>query len=462
MKHVLYKRSIFLFRRDLRLYDNTGLSRALEMSQEVVPCFIVDPRQVGKDNDYRSMNAIQFMVEALQDLDKQLKAQQGRLYILYGNADACLKKLLSQVEVDALFYNRDYTPFSCERDATLEKVCAASEVAVASFHDLTLYEPGSIVTSSGTAFKIFGAFLKNAKNVPVTKPKPLSHGKWYVKPMVMAQAHDKLYAKLVVHENPLLAVHGTYKDAQSILDSLDEFSDYARTRDFPSLPTTSLSAYLKFGLISVRQAYYALVDAVGLRNPLLTQLYWRDFFMHALFDNPRLLGHAGVESRNALPWSYDKKHFQAWADGKTGFPLVDAGMRQLNATGFMHNRVRMIVASFLTKDLLIDWRWGERYFAQKLVDYDVALNNGNWQWVASTGTCSQPYFRVFNPWIQQKKFDPDCVYIKTWIPELTSVSAKTLHTLFNAKRPVVSDYPLPMLDHAYAARRAIALFKSIS
>ena len=194
---------------------------------------------------------------------------------------------------------------------------------------------------------------------------------------------------------------------------------------------------------------------------MVAQLYWRDFFTHQLFHDPHLLGHAGVAKYDALTWNYDKKQFRAWCEGMTGFPIVDAGMRQLNATGFMHNRVRMITASFLIKDLGIDWQWGERYFAQKLIDYDPALNNGNWQWVASTGTCAQPYFRIFNPWLQQKRYDPDCLYIKQWMPELKTISARQLHTLFKAKQPVVDGYPLPMVDHAQAAKQALRMFKQL-
>ncbi len=455
-----FKRSLFIFRRDLRLYDNHGLAQAIRQSQQVVACFIVDPKQVGSGNQYRSDAAIQFMVEALQDLDAQLHAQSGRLYLFYGDPADCVDIIVAEASIDAVFYNRDYTPFSGKRDAAIEKICAARGVAVVACNDLLLQEPEMVKTGGGTPYKTYTPFFKAARLLPVEKPHEQPDVHWYTAAIASAQKKD-LYTQLMPDGNKQLIVHGTHTDAQEILHSLKQFAHYATERNIPALATTHLSAYLKFGLLSVRQVYYALVKAVGLQNPLIAQLYWRDFFTHLLFHNPKLLGHAGVERYDDLRWSYDKKQFQAWCDGMTGFPLVDAGMRELNTTGFMHNRVRMVTASFLVKDLQIDWRWGERYFAHNLVDYDPAVNNGNWQWVASTGTCSQPYFRVFNPWVQQKKFDPDAEYIKRWLPELADLPPRQIHALFKATSPVVPTYPLPMLDHTVAARNAIAAFKKL-
>lgn len=455
-----FKRSLFIFRRDLRLYDNRGLAQALEQSQQVMACFIFDPKQVGATNQYYSDNAVQFMVEALKDLDAHLHARAGRLYLFHADPSACIESIIDQVSIDAVFYNRDYTPFSRKRDAAIEKVCTALGVAVVVCNDLLLHEPEMVATGGGTPYKTYTPFFRAARVLPVEKPHDLPAGHWYTGTVHGAQKKD-VYAHISPHDNPTRAVHGTHQNAQEIISSLKQFSHYATDRNIPALPTTHLSAYLKFGLLSIRYVYYALVKAVGIHSPLIAQLYWRDFFSHMLFHNPKLLGHAGVEKYDSVPWVYDTKKFHAWCNGMTGFPLVDAGMRQLNATGFMHNRVRMVTASFLVKDLQIDWRLGERYFAQKLVDYDPAINNGNWQWVASTGTCAQPYFRVFNPWIQQKKFDPECEYIKTWVPELTDVPPQKVHTLFKAGQSKVPNYPLPMLDHTEAARHAIDLFKHV-
>lgn len=453
-----FKRSLFIFRRDLRLYDNHGLTQAIEQSHQVMVCFIFDPTQVGSINEYRSDNAVEFMVEALKDLEAHLHAQAGRLYLFYGDPSGCIESIIDQASIDAVFYNRDYTPFSRKRDAAIEKICAERSVAVVACNDLLLHEPEDIATGAGTPYKTYTPFFKAARVRLVEKPRDLPDAHWYTNAVHGAQTKG-VYATVSPSDNQNRAVHGTQKNAHEIMNSFKHFTGYWHDRNIPSLPTTHLSAYLKFGLLSVRQVYYALAKTVGLQNPLIAQLYWRDFFTHMVFHNPQLLGHAGIEKYDHLAWSYATKKFDLWCQGMTGFPLVDAGMRELNETGFMHNRVRMVTASFLVKDLQIDWRAGERYFAQKLVDYDPAVNNGNWQWVASTGTCAQPYFRVFNPWIQQKKFDPDCEYIKTWIGELTDVPPQKIHTLFKATQPIVPTYPLPMLDHTQAAREAIALFK---
>jgi len=241
---------------------------------------------------------------------------------------------------------------------------------------------------------------------------------------------------------------------------LSECQDYQQQRDYPALSAGSgLSAYLKFGCCSVREAYYAVIETLGSEHPLLRQLYWRDFFTHIGFHFPHVFGHAFHRKYDALAWQNNQDDFLRWTEGRTGFPIVDAGLRELNQTGGMHNRVRMIAASFLVKDLHISWRWGERYFAQHLIDYDPCVNNGNWQWAASTGCDAQPYFRIFNPWLQQKKFDVDCLYIKRWLPELRPFSATMIHQWH--KKQVTCDYPAPMLDHALRSRQAKALFQQI-
>jgi deoxyribodipyrimidine photo-lyase len=208
----------------------------------------------------------------------------------------------------------------------------------------------------------------------------------------------------------------------------------------------------------VREAYYAIVDALGSEHPLLRQLYWRDFFTHIAYHFPQVFGRAFIDKFAHLVWDNNREYFQAWAEGKTGFPIVDAGMRELNETGFMHNRVRMIVASFLVKDLHVSWRWGERYFAQHLIDYDPCVNNGNWQWAASTGCDAQPYFRIFNPWLQQQKFDADCQYIYHWLPELKGFSTKTIHQWDKKHQPC--EYPAPIIAHAYESQLSKARYKA--
>jgi len=216
--------------------------------------------------------------------------------------------------------------------------------------------------------------------------------------------------------------------------------------------TSNLSVYLKFGCCSIREAYNCIVQNFGPDHALLRQFYWRDFFSYIGWHFPHVFGHAFHHQYDKIIWRNDHREFQHWTDGTTGFPIVDAGMRQLNQTGMMHNRVRMIVASFLVKDLHISWRWGERYFAQHLLDYDPCLNNGNWQWAASTGCDAQPYLRIFNPWLQQQKFDPDCIYIKRWIPELRNFSSSIIHKWYY--KPLMGNYPEPMLDHTFRSQQA--------
>lgn len=261
-------------------------------------------------------------------------------------------------------------------------------------------------------------------------------------------------------ENELI---GGRSEALKILKGLRSFGKYGKLKDFPAEEgSTHLSPYLKFTVCSPREVYAAVCHHLSPHHELIRSLYWRDFFTSIVFFFPHVFKSAFHFKFNALKWSYSKRAYQRWCEGSTGFPIVDAGMREMNKTGFMHNRVRMITASFLIKDLHIDWRWGEKYFAQTLIDYDPAVNNGNWQWVASTGSDTQPYFRIFNPWSQQKKFDLECTYIKKWIPELRDFSPKAIHEWYEEKyRAGYRKYPAPMTNHKKAAKEALHAYRSI-
>lgn len=447
----LYKKSLFIFRRDLRLADNTGLIAALTQSKTVIPCFIVDPRQVGDENPFRSMNALQFMVESLQDLNIQLQKHNAQLYIFYGAAPEVVKKLIQQEAIDAVFVNSDYTPFSRKRDKEIKNNCYAHTVAFHSSADLLLNEPNTIKNKQGKPYSIFTSFYKTASLVPVAKPLANRHRNYYTQKINGQQDPEALFKKIVPTQNKLMHVHGGRKNGLALLKQLPKFSTYQETHNTPHIATTSLSAPIKFGTISIREVYHAITQEIGITSPLLRQLYWRDFFTTVAYYTPSVFGKPFRKKYETIAWNNDKNMFKQWCTGMTGFPFIDAGMRQLNTTGFMHNRVRMVVASFLVKDLHIDWLWGERYFAQQLVDYDPAVNNGNWQWCASTGCDAQPYFRIFNPWLQQKKFDPDCTYIKKWIPELQQLSAKDIHTWYKSSITNIN-YPKQMVDHAIARK----------
>lgn len=463
MKQKIYRISIFLFHRDLRLHDNTALLAACAQSETVIPVFIFTPEQVGDENRYKGEHSLQFMLTSLQELAREVEQHNGRFYCFQGHTDVVIKRLINEVDADALFFNYDYTPYARARDEALEKLCVAKGIAAHGYHDLLLNAPGTVMSATGKPYQVFTPFWKASIQHPVARDSAAIVKNLYHKPLEHAVSLAAIKRTLTITMDANLAVKGGRKEGLKLMRQLRNFDDYQMTRDTPSLDTTLLSAHNKFGTISIRELFWHMRDVLGAhaKQGLVRQLYWRDFYYHVAYFWPHVFGHAFHRQYDAVAWRNNKKEFERWCNGMTGFPIVDAGMRQLNETGFMHNRVRMIVASFLTKDLLIDWRWGERYFAQTLVDYDPCVNNGNWQWAASTGCDPQPYFRIFNPWLQQKKFDPDCTYIKRWIPELRDVAPKVLHTLYDARHQLL-DYPRPMVDHDDARTAALVAYKAVA
>ncbi len=449
-----YNKALFIFRRDLRLHDNTGLIKALQEAAHVIPCFIFDPRQL-ENNEYRSDNAIQFMHDSLHDLDQQLAKYQKALAIFKGKPEEVIESLIKDNAIDAIYVNHDYTPFSKKRDHALQKVCDKNNIPFYALHDLLLHQPEAVTKKDGKPYTVFTPFFKRATKIPVAMPQDMIYknfgsadglGKEYKSNMnITVQASRKLY------------LVGGSKAGCTLIKDLEDFRNYQKTRDIPSYYTTHLSAYLKFGTVSIREVYHTLIKNFGPAHTLVRQLYWRDFYTMIAWWFPHVFGSAFKEKYDKITWSHDKNYFKHWCEGTTGFPIVDAGMRELNETGFMHNRVRMITGSFLVKDLGIDWRLGEKYFATKLVDYDPAVNNGNWQWVASTGCDPQPYFRIFNPWLQQKKFDPDTLYIKQWIPELEKLTPKEIHMHWKKH---IDGYSAPMVDHQKASSMVKSWFKN--
>lgn len=457
-----YERSMFIFRRDLRIQDNIGLYRASLESELVIPLFIFDPKQVGDANQYKSDNAIQFMIESLRDLEQQITQKGGMLQLCYGDTLEVFETIIQQEKsIQAVYLNRDYTPFSSVRDKKIEQLCAEYSLDFHSWDDVMLFRPEDAVTKQKTPFRLFTPFFKSVSLIPVAAPKKIVNASFYTKRMRVAHS-DEIYKKIVNTVNKNSHSSGGTACAKKLLKKLSLLVSYPRTRNIPSIETTNLSAHIKFGTVSIREVYHAVVNVLGGDHDLIRQLYWRDFFTYVAFHSPRVFGNAYQEKYNHLQWENDKKKFARWCEGNTGFPIVDAGMRQMNITGYMHNRVRMIVASFLIKDLHIDWRWGEKYFAQQLIDYDPCVNNGNWQWVASTGCDAQPYFRIFNPWLQQKKFDPHCEYIKRWIPELREIDNATIHSWVKKSLKVEGKYPAPMVDHQKESMLAKQLYKRVS
>lgn len=453
----LFKKALFVFRRDLRLEDNNGLVFALENAEKVIPCFIFTPEQITH-NAYRSDHCLQFMIESLEDLEGQLEKKGGKLFLFFDHPEIVVESCIKKLGVDGVVVNRDYTPYSSERDIKIDSVCKKLGVPFHYFDDALLHAPEDTVKADGTPYSIFTPFYRNASRfeVPACIENPYHN---YDTAPISFSKRASFYHEILPKRKKQQV--GGRAAALSILKNIRRFSDYEFIRDFPAENgTTHLSAHLKFTTCSAREVYYSLVKELGIDSALVRSLYWRDFFTSIAFHFPRVFKGAFHQKFDLVKWSYDKNVFKTWCEGKTGFPIVDAGMREMNTTGYMQNRVRMIVASFLVKDLHIDWRWGEKYFAQTLIDYDPAVNNGNWQWAASTGCDAQPYFRIFNPWSQQVKFDPECIYIKRFIPELSLYSPKVIHEWYLEKHyNQCCNYPAPMIDHTKESKIALASYK---
>ncbi|MFA5982542.1 MAG: deoxyribodipyrimidine photo-lyase [Methylococcaceae bacterium] len=445
-----YKQTLFLFRRDLRLVDNSALNAALQASQRVIAGFVFDDRQI-QPHAYQSKPALAFMQQSLVDLKQQFQAINAEIALFKGLPEQIIIDLHKQYAIQAVFINRDYSPFSRRRDAEIAHTCQQLGIVLHVLPDALLCEPEQALKADASPYKVFTAFYNHSRLIPIALPQNLATGCFLTVPSTATLA-------LIPVTTPLV-IDGGRSSALKQLTKLIDCQHYEANRDFPALSASSgLSAHLKFGTLSVREVFYAIIGQLGEQHPLLRQLYWRDFFSHIGYHFPNVFGHAFVDKFDKVPWDNKLEYFHAWADGKTGFPLVDAGMRELNATGLMHNRVRMVTASFLVKDLHINWRWGERYFAQHLVDYDPCVNNGNWQWAASTGCDAQPYFRIFNPWLQQQKFDPLGNYIYKWLPELQAVPVKILHQW--QTKHFGGFYPAPIINHAEAVQITKARFKA--
>lgn len=455
-----FRRSLFIFRRDLRIEDNTGLRAAMDSSEEVMACFIFDPVLADRERLGFNPHAFQFLLESLDDLSEQLRSGAGRLYLFYGTAEDVVSRLNGKLGIDAVFVNHDYTPFSRRRDEAIKSACIGSGVKFMQFHDCLLHEPGSVLTKQGRPYLVFSQFFRAGSGREVPLPTQLPRTNFYTGEPGIDEFHS--FETLLPSRNGRLFSRGGRRNALRILGDLSDFERYGTERDYPFIPgTTVLSAHNKLGTISIREFYHSVRDELGEDHPLLRQLYWRDFFTHTAYHFPDVFSQSFKEKFRSIHWDYDSPYFHAWCTGKTGFPIVDAGMRQLNETGFMHNRVRMITASFLVKDLHMDWYLGERYFASRLVDYDPCVNNGNWQWSASTGADSQPYFRILNPWLQQRKYDPECEYVRQWVPELREMSAAEIHGLERNEPPASSGYPPAIADHKTERERTLAVFGSL-
>lgn len=442
---------IVWFRRDLRLDDNPAWAAATAAHDEVVALFVLEPALLDTAGRFRRDQ----LLAHLHALDARLRALGGSLVIREGPAVAAIPRLVAECNGSAVYFNADATPFATKRD---EEVVAAVGDAVHIFHGNTVHEPGSVLTQKGTLSQVFTPFFKKWAAVPLTHWPAGGAGR----PVALSGV-------------PIPSPEGTPRQDPGedaawtrLTDWLDLVDDYPTTRDIPGIDGTSdLSADLKFGTISAR----SILDVVGTSSPgraaFVRQLAWRDWWAHTLTLRQDLPDAALKPKYDAIVWRNDPDEFWRWCVGSTGYPIVDAGMRQLSQTGWMHNRVRMICASFLVKDLLVDWRRGERFFRHHLVDADVAQNAGNWQWVAGTGPDASPYFRIFNPTSQGQKFDTSGEYVRRWVPELAGLAGASIHEPEAATPAVLSaagvvlgeTYPHPVVNHNEARLRALDVYK---
>ena len=416
--------NIFIHRRDLRINDNTSL---INLKDNIIPIFIFDPLQIDKKiNDYFSNNLVYFMCESLIELKTEYIKLNSNLHFFYGNYITIIKDILKNNKINSISFNLDYSPYSKKRDKEIIDLCNDNKLQCNVHEDMLLIPINSekgLIPSSKKPYTVFTPFMNNLKKYKVNKPKK-NNSKYSNSLLESKYKIDDtiLYKFFEINEN--LHVKPGRREAIITLTKIRNQKKYDESRNNLTYSTTNLSSYINLGLISIREVYYKITDELGIDNGLITELYWREFYYNILNYFPHVVGNSFKEKFNKIKWNNNKNFFKSWCNGKTGFPIVDASMRQMNATGYMHNRGRMIVSSFLVKDLHIDWRMGEKYFANKLIDYNISANNGGWQWSAGTGTDSQPYFRIFNPWNQSKNFDPDCEFIKKWIPELRCLEKK--------------------------------------
>lgn len=401
---------------------------------------------------------LDFLYGCLESLDGQLEQHDGGLRVEVGEPASVLGAMLDQMDIGAVYVNREYTPFGRRRDLALSKVCEQRGVKFIALDDAVLNAPGAVLKADGLPYTVFTPYFRRASQHPILPVAALAPGAFVAPsgPQLADQVLLKPTLKPMQNQRRLTpGVEG----ANVGLSRIVRLHDYDTLRDVPaSAQTSQMSVHMRFGTCSPRQFAAAVSQGLAPDHPLNRQLYWRDFYTQICWYFPHVFGHAFRRQYDAIRWVSDPQAFAQWQAGETGFPIVDAGMRELAQTGLMHNRVRMIVASFLTKNLHIDWRQGEAHFANHLIDYDPAVNNGNWQWGASTGCDAQPYFRVFNPWRQQKRFDKDCLYIKQWVPELAPYPASAIHKL-----ETQGDFYRPKIaDLRSSSEHIKAEFKSVS
>jgi deoxyribodipyrimidine photo-lyase len=465
-KKSLYKLSLFIFRRDLRLFDNTALIHACKSSYNIIPTFFLDERQIDKNkNSYFSSNCVQFMLESLIDLDSKLKLKKSCLNIFYGNLNQNLEFIFSQnKDIQAVYLNEDYTPFSIARDNEIKDICSKYKIAFHSYEDLMLTDAHQVMTHSGDFFKVYTPYCQEAMKHKVRGVDSSLYENFIEKEKISFENSlieydiQSLLEVVKINYNKNIELEGGRNSGLEIVKNINNFKNYGVTRNLVKLPSTRFSAYLKFGCVSIREVYYAIQSSFGTNHELIKQLHWRDFFMKICYFFPQVIGQSFKPECDHIIWQAKDEDIEAWKNGKTGFPIVDAAMRCLNSTGYIHNKLRTMVCSFLVKDVLADWRIGEKYFAQQLVDYDISLNNGGWQWTGSTGTDPRGEPRIYNPVLQSEKLDPNCEFIIKWLPELKGVKSNHIHEWEKYHHLYNIDYSKPIFSHYEQRDKAMKMF----
>lgn len=425
------KLNLFWFRRDLRLIDNHGLYEALKLELPVLPIFIFDTNILDKLEN-KEDKRVDFIFQALEKLNEYLEKQGKSIQIFYGKPLEIYENLSQQYEIGNVFCNEDYEPYAIKRDQEIKDFLASKNINFYQFKDQVIFQKDEIVKADGKPYTVYTPYSRQ----------------WLLKfndqNLEFFASKKKLDNLLNIEKQKITLKHIGFKKTNYLFEppkiNLEILEKYHETRNSPTKETSQMSVHLRFGTISARKLVKLASELND--NTYLKELIWREFFMQILWHFPKVVHHSFKEKYDNIAWENNEAMFLKWCEGKTGYPIVDAGMRELNETGLMHNRVRMVCASFLTKHLLIDWRLGEAYFAEKLMDYDLSANNGNWQWSAGSGCDAAPYFRVFNPEEQQKKFDPKFIYIKKWVKEFGT-----------------STYPKPIIEHKFARERALKRYK---
>jgi deoxyribodipyrimidine photo-lyase len=449
--------SYFWFRRDLRLNDNAGLYHALKglskgsASNPVLPVFIFDQEILDELEDKKDAR-VAFIHGAVADLKSQLEALGSTLIVRYGKPAEIWPQLIREFKVASVFTNHDFEPYALERDQMVRQMLSENGIEFKTFKDHVIFEKDEVLKSDGTPYTVFTPYSKRWLEKLRTRwsTQPGENGEtqqvsYYLTSYPTEKYFDN-FLKIKGSTEKMIELEAMgFEPSQIVIPPTSVarslIKNYDKTRDIPSLPGTSrLGVHFRFGTISIREKAR---NAQGLNATYLNELIWRDFYSQILGNFPHVVGHPFRAQYDRVEWRNAPEDLEKWKKGRTGYPIVDAGMRELNATGFMHNRVRMIVASFFTKHLLLDWRLGEAYFAEKLLDFDLASNSGGWQWAAGCGTDAAPYFRIFNPSEQTKKFDPEHKYIRKWVPEFGT--------------PL---YPKPMVEHTFARERCLATYKA--